>query len=65
MKYIKTFFITIGMIIKCFIQAIKEANQWERDKRLINREYIRYYRCTYENPDKRIGIDGKEPEWKE
>jgi hypothetical protein len=49
MKYIKTFFITIGMIIKYFIQSIKEANQWERDMRLINREY----RCTYPNPDKR------------
>jgi Holliday junction resolvase RusA-like endonuclease len=22
------------------------------------------YRCAYSDPDKRIGIDGKEPEWK-
>jgi hypothetical protein len=24
-----------------------------------------HYRCAYKNPDKRIGTDGKEPEWKE
>jgi len=23
-----------------------------------------YRRCNYSDPDKRIGIDGKEPEWK-